>query len=117
VAKPTLPRRFENIREAMDAVLEAEREAQATMTETRKEADAILAQARQQARRIQTRTQDRMTRMHAACELRSAAEVKAMKREAVSAMSSATRDHDESAAIQQAALRLAERMTTPHERN
>ena len=116
MARPIPPRRFENIREAMDAVLEAEREAQATMQETRKEADVSLAQARQQARLIQTRTQDRITRMHAACEQRTAAEVKALKRDAVSAMSTAARDHDESAAIQQAALRLAERMTTPHER-
>ncbi len=116
MANPSPPRRFETIREAMDAVLEAEREAQVAMAETRQEADAIIARARERSRRIQARTQDRITRMHASCEARTAAQVKAMKKEAVSAMSSAARDHDESAAIQQAALRLAERMTTPHER-
>lgn len=117
VASPTPPRRFDSIREAMDAVLEAEREAQLTMTETRREADDIIARAREKARQIQARTQDRITRMHASCEARTAAAVKAMKKEAVAALSSAARDRDESAAIQRAALRLAERMTTPHERN
>ena len=116
MAKSSPPRRFETIREAMDAVLEAEREAQIAMNETRREADAIIAAARDRARQIQARTRDRITRIHASCEARTAARVKAMKKEAVSAMTAAARDHDESAAIQQAALRLAERMTTPHER-
>ncbi|MGD8977487.1 MAG: hypothetical protein PVG91_07760 [Gammaproteobacteria bacterium] len=113
---PSPPRRFETIREAMDAVLEAERKAQTAMAETRREADAVIAAARDRSREIQARTQNRITRMHAACEAGTATQVKALKKEAVSAMTAAARDHDESAAIQQAALRLAERMTTPHER-
>ncbi|MGB5250469.1 MAG: hypothetical protein WBO47_12625 [Gammaproteobacteria bacterium] len=106
-------RRFETIREAMDAVLEAEREAQVSLAGTQQEADAIVAAARETARKIQTRTQRRITRMHTACEARTTDQVTAMKHEAVAALGSANRSQDESAAIQQAALRLAERMTTP----
>ena len=113
MANPSPPRRFETIREAMDAVLEAEREAQASLARTQQEADAIIAAARETAREIQARTQSRITRMHTACETRTTDQVTAMKREAVAALGSANRSHDESAAIQQAAFRLAERMTTP----
>ena len=114
MANPSPPRRFETIREAMDAVLEAERDAQATLAGIHKKADEILAGAREITREIQARTQNRITRMHTSCETRTADQVTAMKRKAVEALGSANHSHDESAAIQQAVLRLAERMTTPH---
>jgi vacuolar-type H+-ATPase subunit H len=114
VANPYPHRRFETIREAMDAVLEAERDAQAALAGIHKQADEIVAGARETARNIQARTQNRITRMHTACETRTADQVTAMKRKAVEALGSANRSHEGSAAIQQAVLRLAERMTTPH---
>ncbi len=114
MANPYPRRRFETIREAMDAVLEAERDAQAALAVIHKQADEIVAGARETARKIQARTQNRITRMHTACETRTADQVMEMKRKAVEALGSANRSPEGSAAIQQAVLRLAERMTTPH---
>jgi len=104
----TLP---DTVRQAMDVVLEAEHHAQTELAACRRDADAQLAEAREASRRIQHRTQERITRLHQACEETTAARVRTMKQAAVEAPDAIRTDSAEQALVREAAARLAARLT------
>lgn len=95
----------------MDVVLEAERGAQAELDACRRDADAIMAQARETSRYIQHRTQERITRLHQACEEKTADRIEALRRRAIGASADSGADSPDEVMIREAAARLAARLT------
>jgi len=79
----------------------------------RREAEVRLAKAREAASRLQLRTQERITQLHQACEAKTAARIRELKREAVSATAAMRGDSAEERCIRQAAARVAARLTGP----
>jgi len=95
----------------MDVVLEAEHRAQDELAACRREADARLARAREASRLLQHRAQERITRLHKACEETTGARVRALKQAAVETPDAIRADSAEQAVIREAAARLAARLT------
>jgi predicted transcriptional regulator len=105
--------RSDVVRQAIDAVLDAEHRAQAELDACRREAEAGLARAREAASRIQLRTQERITRLHQACEAKTATRIRELKREAVGATAAMRSDSAENRVIREAAAHVAARLTGP----
>jgi vacuolar-type H+-ATPase subunit H len=112
VATVVSQQRTDEVRQAMDQVLEAEREAQAEIDRAHDRVREMLRQARDDVRRIEERARLRQARIHAACDARAESHIETLRREAglVAAEPSNTSESDLVAA---ACRRLAAILTEP----
>lgn len=112
MATGAFPQGVDQVRAAMDRVLDAEREAQAEIERAHETARALLREARDGVRRIEERARARQARIHAACDVRAAASIESLRREAGLAAPDST-DAREAALVAAACRRLAAILTEP----
>jgi vacuolar-type H+-ATPase subunit H len=112
VATEVSQQRTDEVREAMDQVLDAEREAQAEIDRAHEKVREILRQARDEVRRIEERARRRQAMIHAACDARAEFQIETLRREAglVETESSGAR---EASLVEAACRRLAAILTEP----
>lgn len=98
---------------AMDDVLAAEAAARQAMDACRKEAEELLEAAREDARRITRLATERITRLHSRCDQLAQTRIAALQDENKRAAPRAGLDVSDRVMLEQAARRLAARLTQP----
>jgi hypothetical protein len=97
---------------AMSRVLSAERDALAQIAACQSRADETLQETRKKVRAMVRRTQQRLVRLHAACDQRTHELVSLMEKEAAAHDEYSPRDHGKDA-LTEAVRIVAAELTTP----
>jgi ElaB/YqjD/DUF883 family membrane-anchored ribosome-binding protein len=101
-----------SVEKAMSRVLSAEKDALAQIAACQSRADGTLQFTRKKIRAMVRRTQQRLVRLHAACEERTQQLVSRMEKEAAADSESPPRDHEQDV-LQEAVRVVAAELTTP----
>jgi anti-sigma-K factor RskA len=101
-----------SVEKAMSRVLSAERDALAQIAACQSRADETLQSTRKGIRAMVRRTQQRLVRLHAACEERTHELVSRMEEEAAADGDFTPRDHEQDALLEAVRVVAAE-LTTP----
>ena len=101
-----------SVEKAMSRVLSAESEALAQIAACQSRADETLQSTRTKIRAMVRRTQQRLVRLHAACEKRTHELVSRMGKEAAADSGTPPRDHEQDALLEAVRVVAAE-LTTP----
>ena len=101
-----------SVEKAMSRVLSAERDALAQITACQSRADETLQATRKKIRAMVRRTQQRLVRLHAACDKRTHELVTHMEMEAAADDEHSPRDHGKDALMEAVRIVAAE-LTTP----
>lgn len=103
----------DEVRAAMDHVLDAEREAQEEIAKARERALEIMRDARASVQKVEERARHWRGRIHRACERRAQAEADRLRREAGLVAADAPTATAESELVKAACDRLAALLTEP----
>jgi hypothetical protein len=101
-----------SVEKAMSRVLSAEKDALAQIAACQSQADETLQSTRKTIRAMARRTQQRLVRLHAACEERTHEIVSRMEKDAAAASESPTGGHGQDA-LKEAVRVVAAELTTP----
>ena len=101
-----------SVEKAMSRVLSAEKDALAQIAACQSRADGTLQFTRKKIRAMVRRTQQRLVRLHAACEERTRQLVSRMEKEAAADSEPPPRDHEQDV-LQEAVRVVAAELTTP----
>ncbi len=101
-----------SVEKAMSRVLSAETDALAQIAACQSRADETLQSTRKKIRAMLRRTQQRLVRLHAACEKRMHELVTCMEKQAAADSESPPRDHGQDALLEAVRVVAAE-LTTP----